>query len=243
MFIPHRIKAKLEEKRGSRINVSAKVPKVNSSLAQKLMDKNGGDGGDTGAGNEELIDARFKQMFTNPLFEIDTESKDYQLVHPQAAFGKRSHRHADDSGGSDDDMDYSVKPSSAKRRGVEMVEVDEDAVDVGVRRSGVVPSVPLIGNSSSERRKELQEARHTATVPLSERVKRIGSGTGASQVRRAGSGNMEAVMSAAAIAEASKALKRNKEDRKHHVESDTEDGPRRHKRKQNKGAKRFGKKR
>ncbi|KAI9316836.1 WD40-repeat-containing domain protein [Dichotomocladium elegans] len=72
------VREKIEKERGSRIRVNNKMPAVNKDVAKKLMS-----GKNKKAGGEELLqDDRFKGMFEDPEFQVDTESKEYLLLHP-----------------------------------------------------------------------------------------------------------------------------------------------------------------
>lgn len=67
-----------------------KLPKVNKQLAERLLeDSPAAPGGRsstvaTGAGNTQnpIGDDRFAALFTNPDFEVDEASEEYQLLHP-----------------------------------------------------------------------------------------------------------------------------------------------------------------
>ena len=56
----------------------AQLPKVNALHAARQLAKDG----DAGAG--ALEDTRFAKMFNEEAFAIDEESKDYQVLHPNA---------------------------------------------------------------------------------------------------------------------------------------------------------------
>lgn len=82
-FKERQIRDKIEKERGSRIRAVNKLPSVNKALAKQLLaeeknvdKKNGGKG-------ELLKDNRFADLFTDADFQVDTESKEYQLLHPQ----------------------------------------------------------------------------------------------------------------------------------------------------------------
>ncbi|XP_043515134.1 nucleolar protein 10 isoform X2 [Frieseomelitta varia] len=76
-----KIQQKIEEIRGSRVQIQ-KVPSVNKELALKLMDN------ETNAKKKKknsstlLTDERFKQLFTNPDFQVDKNSAEYTLLNP-----------------------------------------------------------------------------------------------------------------------------------------------------------------
>ncbi|KAI7874842.1 WD40 repeat-like protein, partial [Lichtheimia hyalospora FSU 10163] len=91
------VRDKIEKERGSRIRVNTKLPAVNKEVAKSLLEsskkkKNG---------TEVLQDDRFKEMFADPEFQVDTESKEYQLLHPNTVKKRR----AIDSDNEDEDED------------------------------------------------------------------------------------------------------------------------------------------
>ncbi|KAI8987182.1 WD40-repeat-containing domain protein [Pilobolus umbonatus] len=87
------IKEKIEKERGSRIRAVKELPSVNKSLAKQLMasekDKKKTDK------TELLSDNRFADLFADPEYEVDENSKEYQLLHPTT----KQNRHI----GSDDE--------------------------------------------------------------------------------------------------------------------------------------------
>lgn len=80
----NKIREKIEQERANRVRLK-KLPKVNRDLAEKLMDAEEiADDGKKKAKNKSnlLKDDRFSAMFSNPEFQIDTESEDYRLLNP-----------------------------------------------------------------------------------------------------------------------------------------------------------------
>ena len=75
------IREKLEKERESRIVLQKKsLPKVNRKLAEKWLSVPG-DSKEMGSANL-LKDQRFAEMFSNPEFEIDEESREFKLMNP-----------------------------------------------------------------------------------------------------------------------------------------------------------------
>ncbi|XP_028417056.1 nucleolar protein 10-like [Dendronephthya gigantea] len=76
------IKKKIDEERENRV-VAKKLPKVNRQLAEKLLDEVSEKKivGKVDVSNP-LGDERFAAIFTNPDFEVDEDSEQYQLLHP-----------------------------------------------------------------------------------------------------------------------------------------------------------------
>jgi ribosome biogenesis protein ENP2 len=91
-----KLKEKIDEKRGTRISVIKKVPKVNKELAEKMIKKSMKDEAkETGEGEGEvarggkkvmdakkLIDSRFAAVFEREEFQQDENDYEYQLRNP-----------------------------------------------------------------------------------------------------------------------------------------------------------------
>jgi ribosome biogenesis protein ENP2 len=96
-----KLKEKIDEKRGSRISVIKKVPKVNKELAEKLIKKSlkdeakeggiegetittaaGGGGGKKVLDAKKLIDSRFAAVFEREEFQQDENDYEYKLRNP-----------------------------------------------------------------------------------------------------------------------------------------------------------------
>jgi len=86
-FKKKRIQEKIEQERATRISAKKKLPKVNRNLAQKLLSTE--DDGkkkkvvakDASEANP-LGDARFANLFQDPDFQVDEESHEFLLHHP-----------------------------------------------------------------------------------------------------------------------------------------------------------------
>ncbi|CAD1472939.1 unnamed protein product, partial [Heterotrigona itama] len=76
-----KIQQKIEEIRGSRVQIQ-KLPSVNKELASKLMDDETNAKKKKKNSSNLLTDERFKQLFTNPDFEVDKNSAEYTLLNP-----------------------------------------------------------------------------------------------------------------------------------------------------------------
>lgn len=80
----NKIREKIEQERANRVRLK-KLPKVNRELAEKLQDVEKSileKKTKKGAGMTLLKDSRFSAMFSNPDFQIDTESPEYKLLNP-----------------------------------------------------------------------------------------------------------------------------------------------------------------
>ncbi|XP_014253484.1 nucleolar protein 10 [Cimex lectularius] len=77
-----RIREKIEKDRGTRIQIQ-NLPKVNRDLALKLMDQKREDTRRKAKNTPNILnDDRFKAMFENPDFQIDTNTEEYRLINP-----------------------------------------------------------------------------------------------------------------------------------------------------------------
>ncbi|KAK6115501.1 hypothetical protein DH2020_007770 [Rehmannia glutinosa] len=100
-YIERRKQEKSEAERASRITIKRKLPKVNRTLAARILeeeeelnDKKDADGGADakktskkrkGLTSEVLKDERFTAMFENKDFEVDEFSQEYMALHPMAS--------------------------------------------------------------------------------------------------------------------------------------------------------------
>ncbi|KAI5070277.1 hypothetical protein GOP47_0014620 [Adiantum capillus-veneris] len=112
-----RIQEKLDAERATRITIKRKLPKVNKELAARLLEDAGNDAeseSDEESGVKRkkskksslLEDERFKAMFTDKAFEVDEESQEYKLLHPNFRKSKSSllAEHFDEVEESDNDQ-------------------------------------------------------------------------------------------------------------------------------------------
>lgn len=122
-----KLQAKLEAKHGNRITIQRRLPKVNRTVAERLLQsqdkkraKSDGAADDAEATvaaasatadafSNPLGDDRFSRMFTSTDFEVDEESEAYRLLHPNAggaaqkARGKKEDMDSDANSDDDDD--------------------------------------------------------------------------------------------------------------------------------------------
>ncbi|KAI8064391.1 WD40-repeat-containing domain protein [Gongronella butleri] len=120
-----KIRDKLEKDRASRIRAKEKLPQVNKQLAQQLLkDTNNTKKKDAAA--QLMQDDRFKDLFADPEFQVDTDSKEYTLLHPRSntSFGHGNRDH------SDDDDEEEEEEQSAPLRAEPMDDDDDDEDDV-----------------------------------------------------------------------------------------------------------------
>ncbi|CAG8548343.1 5067_t:CDS:2, partial [Racocetra fulgida] len=76
------IKEKLEAKRESRIRATKQLPKVNKDLANRLLRSSEKKKKGAQEATTLLQDKRFIELFTNPEYEVDKNTTEYQLSHP-----------------------------------------------------------------------------------------------------------------------------------------------------------------
>ena len=110
-----KIKSKIDEERSQRIKVK-KLPKVNRSLAEKILDEeNPKKSKKKGDSSSTLADERFAALFKNPDFQIDEESEAYKLLHPVVSKyekTKKKRQKAYENGDDGDDAVLSEEESS-----------------------------------------------------------------------------------------------------------------------------------
>ncbi|KAI7901574.1 WD40-repeat-containing domain protein [Cokeromyces recurvatus] len=106
------VKEKIEKERGSRIRAVKQLPSVNKDLAKQLMNSNKKDG-------SLLDDSRFADLFADPEFQVDENSKEYQLLHPTV-----SKKKVNDS---DEEEEEEVEQEEQQEDTMEMDESDDES--------------------------------------------------------------------------------------------------------------------
>ena len=76
------VEDKLSKANASRISLQRRLPRVNRVVAERLLNDVTGPAKGTPA--NPLGDDRFKRMFEDPDFTVDSESPEYRLLHPAA---------------------------------------------------------------------------------------------------------------------------------------------------------------
>lgn len=79
------IEQKIDAANKSRISLQRRLPKVNRAIAERLL--NNADGTKDVTPENPLGDPRFRRMFEDADFAVDTESPEYKLLHPAAVRG------------------------------------------------------------------------------------------------------------------------------------------------------------
>ena len=79
----HRLRVRMEKKLQERILIKQNLPAVNKELAKEIVKSTANKRSkiDSDKANP-MVDDRFAAMFENEEFQIDTESKEYQRLHP-----------------------------------------------------------------------------------------------------------------------------------------------------------------
>jgi ribosome biogenesis protein ENP2 len=78
------INARMEQKAESRIRAKKEQPKVNKALAERLRraEASAAKKGDAAASGGVLVDPRFKELFEDPEYEVDEQSREFALLNP-----------------------------------------------------------------------------------------------------------------------------------------------------------------
>ncbi|CAO3597569.1 unnamed protein product [Absidia cylindrospora] len=109
-----KVREKMDKERASRIRANNKLPAVNKQLAKKLLE-------DTSTNKKKkknadtttlLEDDRFKDMFADPEFQVDMESKEYELLHPGAQKQRTMDAFIGNSDDEDDDEDMAAEDAN-----------------------------------------------------------------------------------------------------------------------------------
>lgn len=160
------IQAKIDRDTESRVRTSAAKPKlsqsiqVNKSLAEKVATKD-----DPRQGGANLLeDPRFKELFTNPEFEVDESSREYALLNPSASFKpKAAPREAERKlvPAAEEELESSSESVDPDEEDED--EEDEDEEDEEPERSDRISSAPPPGPSSVR----------AATMPRKDRAPRL----------------------------------------------------------------------
>uniref|UniRef100_A0A7R9YC92 NUC153 domain-containing protein n=1 Tax=Pinguiococcus pyrenoidosus TaxID=172671 RepID=A0A7R9YC92_9STRA len=88
-----KLKQKIEEKRASRISIRKRLPKINTALAQRMLERDG--------------DERFASLFTDERFQVDEESEEFRLRNPSGMARKRGRREMADDDSEDEALGIS----------------------------------------------------------------------------------------------------------------------------------------
>ncbi|CAG8470871.1 9636_t:CDS:10 [Ambispora gerdemannii] len=156
------IKEKIEKERSSRIRVTKKLPKVNKELAGRLLED---EEKKKKKPNEMFVnplkDNRFGQLFTNPDYQVDENSREFKLLHPSLSKKKNISDEDEDnydnekseSENSESDDDDSISSSRSE------IDSDEDLITQLDKLRKVRPSSKLkdepIRSSNTQSKKQI----------------------------------------------------------------------------------------
>lgn len=168
--------------------------RINRNLAEKIQkqaDKKGSKGGDKAASNL-LVDDRFKELFTNPEFQVDETSKEFFMLNPSTAIAKAARNtSANQNANTNDDED---RP---RLTAVEEEELESDGESLDPDQEG---ESEIESDSSDDgdlgqfdprqhynkRRRDLEEAHERGARPVDEENDYTGRPTVGSKTRTFG---------------------------------------------------------
>ena len=84
-FKQRKIKERLDKEKENRVRVVRKLPAVNTELAKRLIEEKDAEKAKTAAAKKStniMEDKRFAELFTDPNFQINTESEEFKLLNP-----------------------------------------------------------------------------------------------------------------------------------------------------------------
>ncbi|KAJ3306289.1 hypothetical protein HDV03_000211 [Kappamyces sp. JEL0829] len=171
------VQKKLEEKRASRISAHKKLPKVNTELAAEFLSE---DDSEAESGDEQkkkskkkkdginlLQDDRFKSMFSDAEFQVDTSTYEYKLHHPSESQTKATARkfepvqeleHSDED---DDQIRFSRFKKEKTRSGPQFYEL-KDGLQATTRPTDVFEKEALQGRDFASRLNHSEAAKDAA---------------------------------------------------------------------------------
>ena len=202
------IQDKLEKQTESRIRTAIKPNvKVNKGLVDKFNKNVNKKGSKVDGDNNVFTDDRFKDMFENPDYEIDEDSKEF-AVHNPASFNKaKTNVEKEDEESDRDSMDEDMSNSDESESESENEEEENDGSDDDAISSKVIPpkstNVPtqvrkakptLVSGSASENIGNTSDT-------FGQRIKNVNENNNKSKInndsessiRRTGGGGMEMV--------------------------------------------------
>ncbi|KAJ3274203.1 Nucleolar protein 10 [Terramyces sp. JEL0728] len=124
------VQKKIEEKRASRISAKSKLPKVNSAIAADLLEMSDSDDDQKKKKKKDtssiMEDDRFKNMFSDPAFQVDTTSHEYKLHHPSESQTKITKAKYEPVQEDDDSEDQDeIRFAKYKKRGPQLYELKD----------------------------------------------------------------------------------------------------------------------
>lgn len=168
-----KIRKRVEEASADRLRLpKKKLPAVNTELAKKLIAKaKVSDAAGAAAAAPALMqDARFSAMFSNPDFEIDTESLQYKLLHPADPRTRRSDLLAEATALAQEDSEPEGRGSDDEDSDEEEEEEEEDAAEKAPTKRAPAPA-PARARVSATAARPQASAKRQFTVSSADDVK------------------------------------------------------------------------
>ncbi|CAO3627840.1 unnamed protein product [Cunninghamella echinulata] len=198
-----KVREKLEKERASRIRANNKLPAVNKQLAKQLLEESTDDKKKKKKTDTSIMeDDRFKAMFADPEFEVDMDSKEYELLHPGIK-QKQSKKDKHDSDNEDEDEDEMMNDDEEDDEDVDSddsdrlngdSDSDEDLVSkirkerYGSKSKSIEKPKPITTLRSTERKFKSSENKSFGSRLQSSKAKKSNQGH---RVSRTAMGGME----------------------------------------------------
>ncbi|KAI8078671.1 WD40-repeat-containing domain protein [Halteromyces radiatus] len=155
-----KVREKLEKERASRIRANKQLPAVNKQLAKQILEDTNNNKKKKNKSNaaEIMEDSRFKDMFADPEFEVDMESKEYELLHPGARKQREMDAFAANSSDDDDDDDDQA-----------MVNDSSDDMDSDDSMKNSDDDEDIVGKLRKEQQRTIEKPKPLTTIRSTER--------------------------------------------------------------------------
>lgn len=119
----------MEKERASRIRANNKLPAVNKQLAKQLLEDSTDKKKKKKTDTSIMEDDRFKAMFADPEFEVDMNSKEYELLNPGKQLAKNNKRGSDDEEDEEEDDDQIMDDDNNEEDDEDMDSDDSDRLN------------------------------------------------------------------------------------------------------------------
>ncbi|KAI9481067.1 MAG: WD40-repeat-containing domain protein [Benjaminiella poitrasii] len=120
------VKEKIEKERGSRIRAVKQLPTVNKNLAKQLLAEGDKKSKKKDDKSDLLHDSRFADLFADPEFQVDENSKEYQLLHPAGSKYKNVDN-SDDEDEYEEEIEQQQEEDEEEDDTMDMDESDQDS--------------------------------------------------------------------------------------------------------------------
>ncbi|CAO3627187.1 unnamed protein product [Cunninghamella blakesleeana] len=199
-----KVREKMEKDRASRIRANNKLPTVNKELAKQLLEESTDKKKKKKTDTTIMEDDRFKAMFADPEFEVDMNSKEYELLNPGKQLAKKNKKYDSneededeedeqmmDDNNDDDDEDMDSDDSDRLDDGSDS---DDDLVSrirkerAGSKHKSIEKQKPIASIRSTERKFKSSENKSFGSRLQSSKAKKTNQGH---RVSRTAMGGME----------------------------------------------------